>query len=671
MQDTPTILIVDDQVDNLKVLFNTLKPNYRVRVANSGAEALEIVRRFEAPDLFLLDIMMPEMDGYTLCQRLKTTPGASETPVIFLTARDRPEDEERGFDVGAVDYVTKPVNARLVQARIKAQLALARQLNQARTALQASNRLIALVTRDRDDQETQNALLAREIAERKQVEAALRESQARFARMTSQLADRLFFFTNAPSGELVYITDGIKQLLGVALPEDALGQSWRNLADWSPESLVKVLEESQRWLTLGEKTRFGLSFRHPQADWRQLEIHAYRVLDQERGQELIEGIALDVTEQRALDGRLRTLGQAVEHAPVSVTVTDPNGNILYVNPHFTRLSGYTKEEVLGKNPRLLSSGEHDDAFYQEMWATLHRGDTWRGELINKNKQGEMYWVETAISPVFDEQGVLQSYVAVKQDIKDRKELERIKEDVERIMRHDLRTPLNVVINVPDLLLMDDDLSADLREEIGLIREAGHRMLGMIELSLDLFKMETGQLNYSASRVDLIRILQDVCASIAQLLNRKQLRLAIRRNGQSVSPKKADSGGQCVEMIAADARLLVSMLGNLLTNAVDASPPGETISLDIQVNEQDNQTKEWVRLDICNQGAVPPPMRGHFFEKYRTHGKAGGTGLGTYSAKLMADTMGFELTMSTSDADDRTRIHLRMPSAATAAATMDE
>ncbi|EIC20577.1 PAS domain S-box protein [Thiorhodovibrio frisius] len=671
MPDMPSILIVDDQVDNLKVLFNTLKPNYRVRVANSGAEALEIVHRFEAPDLFLLDIMMPEMDGYTLCQRLKTIPGASETPVIFLTARDRPEDEERGFDVGAVDYVTKPVNARLVQARIKAQLALARQLNQARTALQASNRLVARVTRERDDQETQNALLAREIAERQQVEAALRESQARFVRLTSQLADRLFFFTNAPSGELLYTSEGFKQLLGVATPEDALGQSWGNLADWSPESLVNVLEESRRWLTLGEKARFGLSIRHPQADWRQLEIHAYRVLDQERGQELIEGIALDVTEQRALDGRLRTLAQAVEHAPVSVTVTDPNGNILYVNPHFTRLSGYTKEEVLGKNPRLLSSGEHDDAFYQEMWATLHRGDTWRGELINKNKQGDLYWVETAISPVFDEQGVLQSYVAVKQDIKDRKELERIKEDVERIMRHDLKTPLNVVINVPDLLLMDDDLSADLREEIGLIREAGQRMLGMIELSLDLFKMETGQLDYRANPVDLVRIVLDVCASIAQLLSRKQLSLAILRNGQPVSPEKPDAGGRCVEMIAADARLLVSMLGNLLTNAVDASPPGETISLDIQVNEQDNQTKEWVLLDICNQGAVPPPMRGHFFEKYRTHGKAGGTGLGTYSAKLMADTMGFELTMSTSDADDRTCIHLRMPSAATAAATMDE
>ena len=442
MPSMPSILVVDDQVDNLKVLFNTLKQEYRVRVANSGAEALTMVRQSAAPDLFLLDIMMPEMDGYDLCRQLKRLPGIHQTPVIFLTARDRPEDEELGFEVGAVDYVTKPMNARLVQARIKAQLALASQIKQSRQILQASNELVARVIRERDDQSTQNALLAREIAERERAETALRASQARFTRLTSQLGDRLFFFTNAPDGELLYLSEGFKELLDGASADEAIGQSWCDLADWSPESLAKLHEARWLWLSQGdENARFELAFRHPDGDWRQLEIHAYRICDEERELDLIEGIALDVTQQRVQDARLRFFWRAVERAPVSITVTDIYGNIVYVNPHFTQLSGYSSEEAIGKNSRFLSSGEQGQPFYRQIWTTLERGETWRGELVNRNKQGQSYWVESIISPVFDEDGVLQNYIALKQDIKGRKELEQIREDVERIMRHDLKAPL--------------------------------------------------------------------------------------------------------------------------------------------------------------------------------------------------------------------------------------
>ncbi|WP_328983715.1 PAS domain S-box protein [Thiorhodovibrio winogradskyi] len=494
-----------------------------------------------------------------------------------------------------------------------------------------------------------------DITERKETEAALRESQARFARLTSQLADRLFFFTNAPDGELLYLSEGFKQLTGSTITEEAIGQSWRNLADWSPESLTHAIEESRRWLSQGgEKARFELSFCHPSGDWRLLEIHAYRIFDQARARELIEGIALDITEQRALDARLRTLARSVEHAPVSITVTDGRSNILYVNPYFTQLSGYTSAEAIGKNPRILKSDEQSPAFYEAMWATLQQGETWRGELINKNKQGQFYWVETTISPVFDEQGVLQNYVAVTQDIKDRKELERIKEDVERIMRHDLKTPLNAVINVPEVLLLDEGLSADQREDIQLIRESGRRMLDLIDLSLDMFKIESGQFAYHASPVNLVNIMQTVSTFIEQPLKRKQLSLSMHHNGQVLSRSSPVDRGPSV---AADARLLLSMLGNLLANAVEASPLGATIILAIRDHDA---ADDHVLLEIVNQGAVPKAIRERFFTKYSTHGKSNGTGLGTYSAKLMADTMGFELTMTTSDAEDRTCIRLRMP-----------
>jgi PAS domain S-box-containing protein len=659
MSESQSILVVDDQVENLKVIFNALRPNYSVRVAKSGPEALSLLGQVRPPDLFLLDIMMPEMDGYALCQQLKSMPGHVDTPVIFLTAKSQPEDEERGFELGAVDYVTKPANPRLLHARIKAHLALAQQRQRMRLALDASHRMVARVSRERD---TWLEPHAGEMAGREQAEAALRESQARFARLTTELADRLFFFTSATDGEMLYLSEGYRRLVGCH-PEDAHGLHWRDLAEWAPESLAKVLGASERWLNDGrEKARFELSFRHPEGKWRQLEVHAYRIFDQERELELIEGIALDVTEQRSMDARLRTLAAAVEHAPVSITVTDAQGQILYVNPHFSKLSGYAREDVIGHNPRLLKSGEQDADFYERMWTTLKRGETWRGELVNKSKDGQLYWVATAIAPVRDAQGTLLNYVAVKEDISDRRELDRIKEDVERIMRHDLKTPLNLVINLPELLLLDDALSHEQRENVEMIRDAGKRMLEMIDLSLDLFKMETGQYANVPCRVDLLRILRDLLASMRQRIAEKRLRILLKVDGEALpaatlfdpaAPAVVASLPARSLMIAADARLLFSMLGNLLTNAVDASPGGGEIRVEIQ-------RQECVLLDLCNQGAVPEAIREHFFEKYRTCGKQGGTGLGTYSAKLMADTMGFDLSMTTSDADNRTCIALRMP-----------
>lgn len=248
------------------------------------------------------------------------------------------------------------------------------------------------------------------------------------------------------------------------------------------------------------------------------------------------------------------------------------------------------------------------------------------------------------------------------------ELEGIRDDVERIMRHDLKAPLNVIINLPELLLMDEGLSAEQRQDIDFIRESGRDMLDLIDLSLDLFKMESGQFQYSASHVDLMKIVQTACAFVAEPLSHKQLSLVLYHNGQALSLESMSASSLGV---AANARLLLSMLGNLIKNAVEASPPGETIRLDIREQGEMNgegerdgaiegEANQRMLLDLCNRGAVPTPIRERFFAKYYTHGKPNGTGIGTYSAKLMADTMGFRLSMSTSDAEDRTCLHLRMP-----------
>ncbi|RZL29836.1 MAG: response regulator, partial [Rubrivivax sp.] len=118
-----TVLVVDDTPANLTLLAQMLKPEYRVQLAVSGAKALEICRR-QPPDLIVLDVMMPELDGYEVCRRLKADPATRRVPVIFLTALTRPEDESTGFEAGGADFIHKPFNPATVLARVRTHLQL-------------------------------------------------------------------------------------------------------------------------------------------------------------------------------------------------------------------------------------------------------------------------------------------------------------------------------------------------------------------------------------------------------------------------------------------------------------------------------------------------------------------------------------------------------------------
>ena len=122
-----TILVVDDTPDNLSLMSGLLRDEYKVKLANSGEKALKAVQGDNPPDLILLDIMMPGMSGYEVCEALKADPKTRPIPVIFLTAMSAPEDEQKGLELGAVDYVTKPISPSLFLARVRNHLAMPAQ----------------------------------------------------------------------------------------------------------------------------------------------------------------------------------------------------------------------------------------------------------------------------------------------------------------------------------------------------------------------------------------------------------------------------------------------------------------------------------------------------------------------------------------------------------------
>lgn len=205
---------------------------------------------------------------------------------------------------------------------------------------------------------------------------------------------------------------------------------------------------------------------------------------------------------------------------------------------------------------------------------------------------------------------------------------RLREEVERIARHDLKTPLNSIASIPGLLREMRPMTAEEDELLGIVEGAAHRVLDMVNLSLDLYRIEDGTYTFVPQAVNLSAITQSVLRDLDGHANSKAISLQC---GDCASPV----------WVRGDDVLCYSIVANLLKNAIEAAPDGSIVRISLQGGER-------IRLSIHNLGAVPQAIRSSFFEKYVTHGKVGGTGLGTYSARLMARVQQGELTLETSD-----------------------
>ncbi|MBF0155190.1 sensor histidine kinase [Candidatus Magnetaquicoccus inordinatus] len=225
------------------------------------------------------------------------------------------------------------------------------------------------------------------------------------------------------------------------------------------------------------------------------------------------------------------------------------------------------------------------------------------------------------------------------------EAEKLKQDVELITRHDMKSPLNGVIGFADLLL-STTLSAEQEKHVKTIRKSGVTVLHMINLSLGLYRMEQGIYQLDVVEIDLLPIIQSVRNDATALIAGNRLILETRIQGKPVVASNSF-------FIRGEEVLCYSMLANLIKNALEASPEGGVVTIDMEGQEDRGVVR------IRNQGAVPKEIRGSFFEKYATSGKSSGTGLGTYSAKLIVETMGGTIQMNSSD-DGWTEVTIVVP-----------
>jgi PAS domain S-box-containing protein len=229
----------------------------------------------------------------------------------------------------------------------------------------------------------------------------------------------------APDGSLVYSSPSCEQITGYRADEFN-GDTDLLLTLAHPQDRQRVAEH---FAGLGEKKdgstcEFDVRIKAKDGSTRIIS-HICKQIYGEEGRYLGRRSSnYDVTRQREADARLRVLSRAMEQSPVTIVITDVQGAIEFVNPKFTETTGYTAGEALGKNPRILNSGYTKAEEYEELWRTILSGSNWKGVFRNKRKDGSLYWEEAIISPVKDEGGAIQHILAIKEDISERKELER-------------------------------------------------------------------------------------------------------------------------------------------------------------------------------------------------------------------------------------------------------
>ncbi|MFC1858777.1 response regulator [Thermodesulfobacteriota bacterium] len=248
------------------------------------------------------------------------------------------------------------------------------------------------------------------------------------------------------------------------------------------------------------------------------------------------------------------------------------------------------------------------------------------------------YIAKPISPPILEARV-KTHLALKRQNEILKENISLREDVDRITRHDLKTPLNAILSYPQLMRSDDNLTEKQVKYIHTIESSGRKLLNMINLSLDLYKMEMGTYEVNTESVDLLQLFAEIMVENRIRLKSKRLDIDRLINGEH-----AADGDQFI--LQGEKLLFYSMLSNLFKNAMEASPKKErvTITMEAGVNKS---------VGIHNMGAVPEEIRDTFFEKYATAGKSEGTGLGTYSARLIAETLGGQISLDTSEENGTT------------------
>lgn len=335
-------------------------------------------------------------------------------------------------------------------------------------------------------------------------------------------------------------------------------------------------------------------------------------------------------------------------APVGIYQTGTGGRFEHVNLRLARMYGFASpdEMELGvKDPsELFVDQKQRDALQR---ALAERGAVDDFECLVRHADGSTFWVSKSVKQIRDGQGNVLSSMGFEVDISERKMAENLREEVERITRHDLKSPLNAVVGLANLLQDDENLTDDQVESLRVIEHSGNTMLNMINLSLAMYRMERGAYTVKAERIDLLPLLAEVLTELETTLSAHKVKADIRIRGVLAGPGAGF-------FVIGERLLCWALLYHLVQNAVEASPPGERVHIHFDEDKS-------CCVSVHNMGMVPDKIRDTLFDKFITEGKKEGTGLGAYCARLVVQTLGGSISYTSTKAEGTTmRVRLPLP-----------
>ncbi|MBK8051407.1 MAG: PAS domain S-box protein [Anaerolineales bacterium] len=453
----------------------------------------------------------------------------------------------------------------------------------------------------------------RNVTDRVLMETALRESESHYRAIVELPFAQICRWL--PDTTLTYVNDAYARAYGSS-PQALVGTRWiRFVPEEARNDVMRTYQELMR-------TPHIYTYEHQvvESDGNTHWIlwTDYPIVDNTGLVVEFQSLGQDITERRLAEQRLYMLSRAIDQSPASIVITNADGVIEYVNLTFEEVTGYSAAEAIGQNPSILKSGEAPEEDYRHLWATITSGQEWRGVFHNRRKNGELFWENATISPVFDESGRIVHYLAVKEDVTAKKNAEaalrklteelearveertaelrivnaaleqaaRAKDEFLASMSHELRSPLSGILGASEGLQAEvyGPINDRQRRALHSIDVSGQHLLGLINDILDVAKVEAGQVVLQLDPMSA----GDVCQASLQLVRG----LAAKKHQRlSFSMEPTEIG------MLADPRRLKQVLVNLLSNAVKFTAENGRIGLQVEGDEVAGQ----VRFTVWDTG----------------------------------------------------------------------
>ena len=481
--------------------------------------------------------------------------------------------------------------------------------------------------------------------EHRRAEEARRSSEDRFRNLVETSSDWVWEIDE--NGIYTYASPQVHNILGYR-PEEVLGKTPFDLMPVDEAERVAAvfapIADAHDPFDCLENTN-----QHKDGQLVVLESSGLPVFDSSGNFSGYRGIDRDITERIRANRELQRLSTAVQQSPASIVITDPIGNIEYVNPKFTEITGYSAEEVVGQNPRILKSGYQAIEFYQDLWNTITSGRIWSGELRNRKKSGELFWENASISPILNEMGEISSFVAVKEDITERKQAEDVARQhlaelahVSRLstmgematgMAHELNQPLAAIKTFADAGLQliqekNTDPALLVRALVGVGEQA--MRAGEIIRRLRGFVKKEG---LQKMPVDLNALVEEVVALIKAEAIKYDVNIQLQLARQ-------------LPQVTASAIEIQQVLVNLIHNGIEAMREGTEQSAELMISTHLVDREEIV-VTVSDTGpGMDQETLAHVFEPFFTTKGSNGIGVGLSISRSIIEAHGGTLSATT-------------------------